>query len=138
NRRTSIESVQRVADAWRAYSDQQDRKLILYILRLPVGFNHLDSVLGMVSNTECVVYPPVFEAYGPASVDVVRAELGRGTVRPIRSADFFQSLRVDGVDLEPVPCGGQDPTDQQREQWFSAANLLALAPGKVIIYRSAE
>ena len=28
--------------------------------------------------------------------------------------------------------------DQQREQWFSAANLLAVAPGKVIIYRSSE
>jgi arginine deiminase len=42
------------------------------------------------------------------------------------------------VDLTPIPCGGHDPTDQQREQWFSAANLLAVAPGKVIIYRSSE
>jgi arginine deiminase len=40
--------------------------------------------------------------------------------------------------MEPIPCGGSDPVDQQREQWFSAANLLAVAPGKVIIYRSCE
>jgi arginine deiminase len=94
--------------------------------------------MGLISPTECVVYPPVFEAYGPASVDVVRAELDASPVRPERSADFFTSLRNDGVELFPLPCGGQDPMDQQREQWFSAANLLAVGPGKVVIYRSSE
>jgi arginine deiminase len=59
-------------------------------------------------------------------------------VRPTRSDDFFESLRQDGVDLYRIPCGGTDPMDQQREQWFSAANLLPVAPGKVIIYRSSE
>lgn len=136
--RTSMETVQRLADLWRDRAVAEGRKLVLYILRLPAGFNHLDSVLGIISLSECVIYPPVFEAYGPASVDVVRVELGEEAVRPSRSADFFESLRKDGVDLTPIPCGGQDPTDQQREQWFSAANLLAAAPGKVIIYRSSE
>jgi arginine deiminase len=138
NGRTSMESVQRVADSWREYAVAQDRKITLYILRLPAGFNHLDSVMGLISPTECVVYPPVFEAYGPASVDVVRAELSSSPVLPERSADFFASLRKDGVELQPVPCGGQDAMDQQREQWFSAANLLPVGPGKVIIYRSSE
>jgi arginine deiminase len=136
--RTSMESVQRVADAWRADALKSGKKLILYVLRLPAGFNHLDSVLGVISSTECIVYQPVFEPYGPASVDVVRADLGREHVRPTRSADFFESLRRDGIDLTPIPCGGSDPMDQQREQWFSAANLLAVGPGKVIIYRSSE
>jgi arginine deiminase len=138
NGRTSMEAVQRIADGWRDYAVEKGHKITLYILRLPAGFNHLDSVLGLISPTECVIYPPVFEAYGPASVDVVRAELDAGPVRPERSADFFASLRNDGVELEPIPCGGQDPIDQQREQWFSAANLLAVGPGKVIIYRSSE
>jgi arginine deiminase len=136
--RTSMESVGRVAEAWREWAVESGRKVVLYVLRLPAGFNHLDSVFGMLSEEECVVYPPVFEPYGPASVDVVRAELGKGPVQPVRSADFFGSLRRDGLDLKPVPCGGSDPVDQQREQWFSAANMLALAPGKVVIYRSAE
>jgi arginine deiminase len=136
--RTSMESVQRLADVWRARAANDGRNVVLYILRLPAGFNHLDSVMGVISLSECVIYPPVFESYGPASVDVVRAELGEGGVKPSRSADFFESLRKDGVDLTPIPCGGLDPTDQQREQWFSAVNLLAVAPGKVILYRSAE
>lgn len=138
SQRTSLESVQRVADAGRAYAIEQGKPVILYVLRLPAGFNHLDSVLGVINHNECVVYSPVFEPYGPASVDVVRAELGEAPVRPTRSADFFGSLRADGIDLTAIPCGGMDPIDQQREQWFSAANLLALAPGKVLIYRSSE
>lgn len=136
--RTSLESVQRMADVWRTRAIEEGRTIVLYILRLPAGFNHLDSVLGIISLSECVIYPPVFESYGPASVDVVRVELGPNPVNPSRSPDFFESLRRDGIDLTPIPCGGQDPTDQQREQWFSASNLLAVAPGKVIIYRSSE
>lgn len=136
--RTSMESVQRLADVWRARMISEERMMILYVLRLPAGVNHLDSVFGLISPSECVIYPPVFEPYGPASVDVVRVELGAEAVRPSRSADLFESLRQDGVDLTRIPCGGEDPTDQQREQWFSAANLLAVAPGKVVIYRSSE
>jgi len=138
NSRTTLEAVQRLSDAWRADAVERGKRMLLYVLRLPAGFNHLDSIIGAISPTECVVYSPVFEPYGPASVDVVRVELGPEPVRPTRSADFFDSLRRDGVDLTPIPCGGSDPVDQQREQWFSAANLLALAPGKVVIYRSSE
>lgn len=138
NQRTSIESVQRIADAWRAFAVSSGVRLILYVLRLPVGFNHLDSVLGIINHDECLVYPPVFEPYGPASVDVVRAELGDMPVRPTRSADFFESLRADGLPFTCIPCGGSDPVDQQREQWFSGVNVLAVAPGKVVIYRSCE
>jgi arginine deiminase len=40
-----------------------------------------------------------------------------------------------GFQLKPVYCGGkEDPLIMEREQWHSAANFLALAPGKVIGY----
>ncbi|MFA6794985.1 MAG: arginine deiminase family protein, partial [Proteiniphilum sp.] len=44
-------------------------------------------------------------------------------------------LRKLGVDLEPVICGGKaDDWDQEREQWHSGANFLAIAPGKILSY----
>ena len=138
NERTTLEAAQRIADAWRAEAIKDDKQIILYVLRLPVGFNHLDSVFSVINHDECIIYPPVFEPYGPASVDVVRIELSAETMQPTRAADFFESLRNDGMNLTCIPCGGSDPVDQQREQWFSAANLLALAPGKVVIFRSSE
>jgi arginine deiminase len=39
------------------------------------------------------------------------------------------------LELEPVVCGGKaDDWDQEREQWHSGANFLAIAPGKVLSY----
>jgi arginine deiminase len=138
NQRTTLESAQRIVDTWRSTLSESGKRMVLYVLRLPAGFNHLDSVFGIINDDECVIYPPVFEPYGPASVDVIRIELGDKPVEPVRSADFFKSLRHDGLDLTPIQIGGDDPVDQQREQWFSAACLLAVAPGKVLIYRSCE
>jgi arginine deiminase len=138
NQRTSLEAVQRLTDAWRQVAIAAGKPIVLYVLRMPAGFNHLDSVFDIIAGNECVAYPPVFEPYGPASVDVVRVELGENPVRPTRSPDFFASLRRDGLDLNVIPVGGDDPVDQQREQWFGGASLLAVAPGKVLIYRSPD
>jgi arginine deiminase len=38
--------------------------------------------------------------------------------------------------LGVVPCGGSDPVVREREQWLSAANVFAFAPGKIIGYDS--
>ncbi len=136
--RTTMPAVQRLAAAWEAAAAAAGRHLTLYVLRLPPGHNHLDSVFSLLSPTECVYYRPVFQPYGPASVDVIRLELGRGGTAPERRASFLHSLRDDGLDLQAIPCGGDDPIDQEREEWFSGANLLAVAPGKVLTYRSTD
>ena len=136
--RTTMPAVQQLAAAWEAAAVAAGRRLTLYVLRLPPGHNHLDSVFSLLSPTECVYYRPVFQPYGPASVDVIRLELGRGGTAPERRASFLHSLRDDGLELQAIPCGGDDPIDQAREEWFSGANLLAVAPGKVLTYRSTD
>src|SRR5579859_2051599 len=115
--RTTMPAVQRLAGAWEAAALDAGRRLVLYVLRLPAGHNHLDSVFSLLSATECVLYRPVFMPYGPASVDVIRMELGRGGAQPLRRSSFLHSLRDDGLDLQAIFCGGEDPIDQQREEW---------------------
>ena len=39
-----------------------------------------------------------------------------------------------GPDTEIVPCGGDDPLHQAREQWTDGANALCLKPGCIILY----
>jgi arginine deiminase len=134
--RTTMPAVQRLAAEWEAELERAGRRLVLYVLRLPPGHNHLDSVFSLLSAEECVMYRPVFMPYGPASVDVIRMELGAGGAQPQRRSSFIESLRDDGLDLTEIYCGGDDPIDQEREEWFSGANLLALAPGKLVTYRS--
>jgi arginine deiminase len=44
------------------------------------------------------------------------------------------SLKVVGIELQPIFCGGKDPILQQREQWTDGANAFCLAPGVITSY----
>ena len=57
--------------------------------------------------------PPELIAHASA-LDVLREEVGR--------------------DVELVPCGGEDPLYQEREQWTDGANAVCLAPGRILLY----
>jgi arginine deiminase len=49
--------------------------------------------------------------------------------------NIVDTLAELGMELEPVFCGGShDQRLQEREQWHSGTNFLALAPGKLIAY----
>jgi arginine deiminase len=63
-------------------------------------------------------------------------QIENGKVTRISSVSgILNLLRKLGIDPEPVICGGKaDDWDQEREQWHSGANFLAIAPGKVLSY----
>jgi arginine deiminase len=42
------------------------------------------------------------------------------------------------MELEPIWCGGQHPTRQEREQWSSGCNFVAVRPGVVLGYTRNE
>jgi arginine deiminase len=48
--------------------------------------------------------------------------------------NLLRVLQGEGIDLEPIRCGGGNPIQQQREQWTDGANAFALAPGVVLAY----
>ena len=43
-----------------------------------------------------------------------------------------------GLPLEPVFAGGGNRTRQEREQWSSSCNFLAVRPGTIVSYRRNE
>jgi arginine deiminase len=47
---------------------------------------------------------------------------------------LFDGLREVGLVIEPVWAGGDRWETQEREQWASGCNFLAVAPGQVISY----
>jgi arginine deiminase len=100
---------------------------------------HLDTVFTFASESECVVFPPII------------AEKQRGNVvhytRSGQPGKFLSEVRsglrplledVLGRRLTFIPCGGDDPLSQRREQWTDGANLFAVAPGVVIGYERNE
>lgn len=95
---------------------------------------HLDMILTMVDREHCVVYPPYF--LGPVRLPVLyyRPD-GRGVKA---YEDVFQALRKLELPLEPIRCGGDHPTRQEREQWASGCNFVAVRPGIVLGYTRNE
>jgi len=95
---------------------------------------HMDMIMTMVDREQCVVYPPYF--FGPARLPVLYYKPDAKGVRAFD--DLFQALKKVELPLEPIWCGGQHPTRQEREQWSSGCNFIAVRPGVVLGYTRNE
>jgi arginine deiminase len=95
---------------------------------------HLDMIMTMVDREHCVVFPPYF--FGPARLPILHYHADRKGVR--ERADLFAALREVDLPLEPIWCGGEHPVIQEREQWASGCNFVALRPGLVLGYTRNE
>lgn len=100
----------------------------------PESFIHLDMVFTMLDRDKAMVYKPLI--LDSSRYQTVHIQIDNGKVAKISAAGGILSLlRKLGLELEPVVCGGKaDDWDQEREQWHSGANFLAIAPGKVLSY----
>ena len=108
--------------------------VIIVVLPTESPAIHLDMILTMVDREHCVVYPPYF--LGPGRLPVLHSTAGEAGVR--ERSDLFTALREVGLPLQPVLCGGRHPIMQEREQWASGCNFLAVRPGVVLSYTRNE
>jgi arginine deiminase len=104
--------------------------IVIVMPRTPTAI-HLDMVFTQVDRELCVVSPPFF--MGPERRAVLHRRKGENGVR--ERPDFFSALREVGLGLEPILAGGDHRTSQEREQWSSACNFLAVRPGTIVSYR---
>ena len=95
---------------------------------------HLDMIFTHVDHELCVVYPPFF--VGPERLPVLHRRKGVQGVH--ERPNFFAALKEVGLPLEPVFAGGGNRTRQEREQWSSSCNFLAVRPGTIVSYRRNE
>jgi arginine deiminase len=92
---------------------------------------HLDMIFTHVDRELCVIYPPYF--VGPERLAVLHRRKGEAGVH--ERSGFFEALREVGLPLDAVFAGGQHRTSQEREQWSSGCNFLAVRPGTILSYR---
>ena len=95
---------------------------------------HLDMLFTHVDRDLCLVYPPAF--IGPERLTILHRKKGDADVR--EQPDLFTALAQTGMPLEPVLAGGPRRLTQEREQWASGCNALALAPGVIVTYARNE
>src|SRR5258708_25108016 len=74
--------------------------------------------------------PPHSAGRGPAAL-CSRCKRWRG-VKEL--PNFFAAMQAVDQPLEPIFCGGNQRTVQEREQWASACNSFAVRPGVILSY----
>lgn len=131
--RTEKITIERLAEALKREGSPVKR---IFVVAIPPArsYMHLDTVFTQVSRHECLCYAPMILPGGAEEADVYMADLTRREVTWTTEGDLLTALKHRRIDLEPIPCGGSDPIDQQREQWTDGANAFALAPGVILCY----
>lgn len=117
-------------------SNQLLRKGVEHVLIVDIpkqrSSMHLDTIFTFCSENECVAFPP---AIMDRKNNVVHLTLVNGTV----CTELRESLKstieeLTGRQYTFIKCGGDEVTNQLREQWSDGANVFALAPGLIIGY----
>ena len=110
------------------------KDILVVVLPTERAMIHLDMVFTMISKEHCVVSPPSF--IGPTRFPVLHYRAGRQGMREM--PNLFAALREVDMPLEPIYCGGSRRTIQEREQWSSGCNFVAVRPGVVLGYSRNE
>lgn len=95
---------------------------------------HLDMIFTMIDRDHCVVNPPSF--VGPTRCPILHYRAGKTGMREM--PNLFAALREVSLPMEPIFCGGSRRTLQEREQWSSGCNFVAVRPGVVLGYSRNE
>ena len=130
--RTSSAAIDHLA---RMMLDRYAQPLTVIAVALPRERStiHLDMIFTLVDRDVALVYEPYVT--GPRRLDVFRMRLEPGARTRVEKCDgLLEVLSEEGMPVDTVACGGSDPVVREREQWLSAANVFAFAPGKIIGY----
>lgn len=106
------------------------RDVLVVILPAHRTSIHLDMIFTMLDRELCCVFPPDFA--GPTRLPVLHVSAAKAEIREMPT--LFTALTAVRLPLEPIFCGGERRTMQQREQWGSGCNMVAVAPGQLIAY----
>jgi len=95
---------------------------------------HLDMIFTMVDREQCVLHAPHF--IGPERLSVLHWRKGAVAMREM--ASVFDAFTEVGMRMDPIVCGGPRRIMQEREQWASGCNFVAMRPGVVVSYSRNE
>jgi len=95
---------------------------------------HLDMIFTQLDRDLCAVYPPHF--IGPERLPILFRKKGNETMQEM--PNVFAALEHVGLPMTPVFCGGTRRSVQEREQWASGCNFVAMRPGVILSYSRNE
>ncbi|WP_291861549.1 arginine deiminase family protein [Marinilabilia sp.] len=130
--RTSTQGIDFLAEQLKTQKGEK-HIVVQQLPESPESFIHLDMIFTLLDRDTCMIYEPLLRHENSYATILMTFE--NGIVKEIsRQSGLLPCLKSLGMDLKPVPCGGTDLWQQEREQWHSGANFFATGPGKLIGY----
>jgi len=116
------------------FEQTEVRDVIVVVMPKENTAIHLDMIFTQLDRELCIVFPPHF--IGPERLPVLHWRKGEKTIHERPS--IFDALAACDMPIEPVFCGGATRTLQEREQWASGCNFIAMRPGVILSYQRNE
>src|SRR5215203_421392 len=110
------------------------KDLIIVVMPREESAIHLDMIFTQVDRELCVLHAPHF--MGPERLPILHWKKSTGSMH--ESPGVFTALEECGIRMEPIVCGGDRRITQEREQWSSGCNFVAVRPGLVLSYSRNE
>lgn len=135
SQRTTAQTIQRLAEE--ALFPLHPRLERVYAVLMPEARSvmHLDTILTQIDRGLFLGHRPLLVGHGgEPGLPVARLCRDRPPQMLPRAAALDVLREELGDDTELVPCGGDDPLHQEREQWTDGANAVAVGPGHIILY----
>src|SRR6476660_2349755 len=130
--RSSPAAIDQLASIFFAQTDVRD--VVVVVMPKENTAIHLDMIFTQIDRELAAVFPPHF--IGPERLPVLHWRKGEHTLH--ERPNIFAALGEGGMPVQPVFCGGNKRTLQEREQWASGCNFVAMRPGVLLSYQRNE
>lgn len=97
------------------------------------AYMHLDTVFTQIDYDTFTYHPGIISTFHAVKFSLRDGEMSEEFIEKSLDDLLKDALKLDKINL--LPCGGGDPIAALREQWTDGSNTLAIAPGKVIVYK---
>ncbi|WP_297788246.1 arginine deiminase [uncultured Anaerococcus sp.] len=97
------------------------------------AYMHLDTVFTQIDYDTFTYHPGIISTFHAVKFTLKDGKLCEEILEKSLDDLLKEALKLDKINL--LPCGGGDPIAALREQWTDGSNTLAIAPGKVIVYK---
>lgn len=118
----------------RLFEDTPITNVIVVVMPKENTAIHLDMIFTQLDRDLCAVYPPHF--IGPERLPILFRKKGNEHMQEM--PNVFAALEHVGLPMTPVFCGGTRRSVQEREQWASGCNFVAMRPGVILSYSRNE
>lgn len=133
SQRTELDAIRVLAKNVLEDQDNDINEIIGVNIPNERAYMHLDTVFTQIDYDTFTYHPGIISTFHAVKFSLRDGEMSEEFIEKSLDDLLKDALKLEKINL--LPCGGGDPIAALREQWTDGSNTLAIAPGKVIVYK---